>query len=415
MGLNMILTLAGGLAVLLVLAAFVLVKKRTAYLGPVKEELQKEKMWLRRGEYNAAMVKGRQNLELLLKLVAEKNGIQLDNTAQAVANAREEEERQSQSGQKKQKGRKKEKKVMTHHQFNRWLAENGYLDRVAKWEMNQVRLIGNKAVHENYADKDDAWNQYNYLEDILKTVTEKSQNPKKHHERHGDAEKKAEDKKRQKRQGGQKDGSAQNNQNGKKDGNVQKGQKGKKNERAQNSQVERTGKTEKVNQSESQVQKKQKTKQTLVPVETPDKNAAVPAPEIQEQRKKRRRRKKTKKPAESTLQVMQAQETAAPAETEEAVTKSKRRRRRKKKPQAAQSEQLATVQAAEPAPQNVEKAKPEQQPGKIIQAAESTSQPTEEQNPGKKKRRRRRRKPQSAANGRSAANTVVPEDKNETI
>ena len=183
MDLDMALALTGGLAVFGILAAVVLWKNRTAYLGPVKEELQKEKGWLRRGEYNAAMVKGRQNLELLLKLVAEKNGIQLDNTAQAVATAKEEDERRSQNGQKVQKGRGKEKKVMTHQQFYRWLSENGYLDRVARWEMNQVRLIGNKAVHENYADKDDAWNQFNYLEDILKTVTEKSQNPKKHHER----------------------------------------------------------------------------------------------------------------------------------------------------------------------------------------------------------------------------------------
>ena len=53
------------------------------------------------------------------------------------------------------------------------MEENGYLDRVAKWEMNQVRLIGNKAVHENFISKEDAWNQYNYLEDILKLVSEK--------------------------------------------------------------------------------------------------------------------------------------------------------------------------------------------------------------------------------------------------
>ena len=44
-----------------------------AHLAPVKRELKKEKQWLRRGEYNAAMVKGRQNLELFLKLVAEFN------------------------------------------------------------------------------------------------------------------------------------------------------------------------------------------------------------------------------------------------------------------------------------------------------------------------------------------------------
>ena len=41
-----------------------------AFLGEVRRELKKERSWLRRGEYNAAMVKGRQNLELLLKSVA---------------------------------------------------------------------------------------------------------------------------------------------------------------------------------------------------------------------------------------------------------------------------------------------------------------------------------------------------------
>ena len=186
MGLNVILPLVGGLAVAAVLAAVVLMKNRTAYLGPVKEELQKEKAWLRRGEYNAAMVRGRQNLELLLKLVAEKNGIQLDNSAKA----QEEAERQI------QKGRKKTPKVMTYRQFNHWLTENGYLDRVARWEMNQVRMIGNKAVHENYADKDDAWNQFNYLEDVLKTITERSQNPKKPQEKKPQ-EKKPQEKKSQ--------------------------------------------------------------------------------------------------------------------------------------------------------------------------------------------------------------------------
>ena len=172
MGLNVILPLLGGLAVVAVLAVVILMKNRTAYLGPVREELQKEKAWLRRGEYNAAMVRGRQNLELLLKLVAEKNGIRLDNSAKA----QEEAERQNQN-----RG-KKTPQVMTHHQFNRWLSENGYIDRVARWELNQVRVIGNKAVHENYADKDDAWNQFNYLEDVLKTITERSQNPKKRQE-----------------------------------------------------------------------------------------------------------------------------------------------------------------------------------------------------------------------------------------
>ena len=191
MELNVILPLAGGLAVVAILAVVFLVKNRTAYLGPVREELQKEKGWLRRGEYNAAMVKGRQNLELLLKLVAEKNGIQLDNSAKAL----EEAERQIQSG------RKKTLKVMTHRQFNHWLMEHGYIDRVARWEMNQVRMIGNKAVHENHADKDDAWTQLNYLEDVLKTITERSQNPKKRQElskkqEQDDAQKKPQQKKK---------------------------------------------------------------------------------------------------------------------------------------------------------------------------------------------------------------------------
>ena len=186
--LQMVLIAVGVLLVLGIVATIVLVMKRTAYLGPVKEELQKEKLWLRRGEYNAAMVKGRQNLELLLKLVAEKNGIQLDNTAKAQANAREMEERQSQNPRSGKK--QKTKSVMTHKEFNRWMTENGYLDRVARWEMNQVRQIGNKAVHENYSDKDDAWNQFNYLEDILKVVIEKSQSPSKRTERTERAERK---------------------------------------------------------------------------------------------------------------------------------------------------------------------------------------------------------------------------------
>ena len=179
--LQIVLIAVGVLLVLGIAAVVVLMVKRTAYLGPVKEELQKEKAWLRRGEYNAAMVKGRQNLELLLKLVAEKNGIQLDNTAKAQANAREMEERQSQNPRGGRKA--KTKSVMTHKEFNRWLTENGYLDRVARWEMHQVRQIGNKAVHENYSDKEDAWNQFNYLEDILKVITEKSQSPSKRTER----------------------------------------------------------------------------------------------------------------------------------------------------------------------------------------------------------------------------------------
>ncbi len=167
--LNIVLWFAAGAICMALLAAALHYIRRTAYLSPVKRELKKEKQWLRRGEYNAAMVKGRQNLELLFKLVAENNGIHLDNTAQAVANAK--------NGQERGNGRQRKQrrnKVLTHQQFTWWLDENGYLDRVAKWEINEVRLIGNKAVHENFTSKEDAWNQYNYLEDILKIVSEKS-------------------------------------------------------------------------------------------------------------------------------------------------------------------------------------------------------------------------------------------------
>lgn len=83
---------AGMMFSVLLIMAWIFIK-RTAYLSPVKRELKKEKQWLRRGEYNAAMVKGRQNLELLFKVVAANNGIRLDNTAAAQAIARSVQER----------------------------------------------------------------------------------------------------------------------------------------------------------------------------------------------------------------------------------------------------------------------------------------------------------------------------------
>ena len=342
MGLNMILPLVGGLAVLAVSAVVVLVKKRTAYLGPVKEELQKEKMWLRRGEYNAAMVKGRQNLELLLKLVAEKNGIQLDNTAKAQADAREEAERRNQnSGGKNgnRGGRKKEKKVMTHHQFNRWLSENGYLDRVARWEMNQVRIIGNKAVHENYGDKDDAWNQYNYLEDILKTVTEKSQNP-------GKATKRQE----------------------------RKGEERQAQPKVQKAEMKKSG----AKKSQGG-QKKQKAKAAGEPV------------------------KEQKPKKEIPVQTAVAE---APVEQAAADAVKKKRRRRKKKPQNKPSEQAVQNEAVAAevktqAQPTEKKAKQQAQP--TAQKANAANVPAVEKGEGgqtateavKRKRRRRRRKPQN--------------------
>ena len=66
------MTVGFAIAVVLILVIGFFRRKRNmiAHLAPVKRELKKEKQWLRRGEYNAAMVKGRQNLELFLKLVA---------------------------------------------------------------------------------------------------------------------------------------------------------------------------------------------------------------------------------------------------------------------------------------------------------------------------------------------------------
>lgn len=162
----------------LVLGYFLRKRNMTAHLAPVKRELKKEKQWLRRGEYNAAMVKGRQNLELFLKLVAEFNGIELDNSAQAMANAKSGPDGRGQRETYRMNGRKRQR-VMTFQQFGWWLDENGYLDRVGKWELNEIRVIGNKAVHENYVSKEDAWNQYNYMEDVLRIVADRHANRRK--------------------------------------------------------------------------------------------------------------------------------------------------------------------------------------------------------------------------------------------
>lgn len=382
MGLNMILPLAGGLAVLGILVVVVLMKKRTAYLGPVREELQKEKMWLRRGEYNAAMVKGRQNLELLLKLVAEKNGIQLDNTAQAVANARE-EDRQGQKNPGKRGGRKKEKRVMTHHQFNRWLAENGYLDRVAKWEMSQVRLIGNKAVHENYADKEDAWNQYNYLEDILKTVTEKSQNPKKHHERKG-AEKTA--------------------NVAVADTEVQEIKKKRRRRRKKKPQGEVSAEVK------VQAEVKAPAKKTVP-------EAAKATEEDGEAKKKRRRRRKKKPQGEMvTTQAANAQPVqvinSVPEKTVPEKKKTEKKAPEKKAPEKKASEEKTPEQKAP------EKKTPKAKPVAEVERAANTAvaengQTGSVSGEAKKKRRRRRRKPQAKSADGATGTVNVPEDKNE--
>ena len=328
MGLNVILPLLGGLAVVAVLAVVFLMKNRTAYLGPVREELQKEKAWLRRGEYNAAMVRGRQNLELLLKLVAEKNGIRLDNSAKA----QEEAERQNQN-----RG-KKTPQVMTHHQFNRWLSENGYIDRVARWELNQVRVIGNKAVHENYADKDDAWNQFNYLEDVLKTITERSQNPKKRQEQ------------------------------------------AKQQEEKPKQQVEKPKQTESESQDQTPKKKKRRKKKSAQPKQNAPEIKETAAVEVQKP-------KQVKKAQPEKVQQEAPQE-------EQAVEKKKpRRRRRRKKSQNPQNPQVQT-EAVKPA--KSESKKPEPKKAEPKKEPVVTNEGEQKANPHKRRRRRRPRKPQTA-------------------
>ena len=163
--LHMFLLIPAAALVLVVCGMLLFKFRRAAQLGIVRREMKKEKQWLRRGEYNAAMVKGRQNLELLLKIVAELDGIQLDNTAQAVAAARNSGANRRRSGRQK---------VMTNQEYCRYLGDRGWLDRVARWELNQIRILGNRAVHENFSSKEEAWNQYTYLQDILKIVSDKN-------------------------------------------------------------------------------------------------------------------------------------------------------------------------------------------------------------------------------------------------
>ena len=320
---NMILIIVP--AALVVLLAVLIFRKRTAYLEPVKRELKKEKQWLRRGEYNAAMVKGRQNLELLLKLVAEKNGIQLDNTAKAQANAREMEERENQGGRGKYEGtgrRRKSLSVMTHHQFNGWMTENGYLDRVARWEMNQVRIIGNKAVHENYSDKEDAWNQYNYLEDILKTVTEKSQKPGKRPERKRDGGRDGRDNTQKKKSA----------QKGNQDGTGKQKTVVEKEKKEQAAKKEKPVKKEQAAKKEKPVKKEQAAKKEQ-PAQTVAENTGSEQP-----KKRRRRRRPAKKPSEGNGQVVHETESAAVTE----VT----RPQEKKHPQEKKQSQESTAESA---------------------------------------------------------------------
>ena len=368
----------GALAAVAAAAVSIVFWKRqniAAHLSPVRRELKKEKAWLRRGEYNAAMVKGRQNLELLLKLVAEFHGIQLDNTAQAVANAKAGPEKNVFLAHRRQ-GRRV-KKVMTHQQFGWWLDANGYLDRVGKWELNEIRLIGNKAVHENYASKEDAWSQYNYLEDVFKLISEKNAG----HER------KAADAAEKKRNEGAASCEAKKQTVPAAKKETQKN-KTKKKEAKQKEPA-------KPEQPEAGKAKQKKKKQKTAAKQESVKNQE--APKKQETAKKQEP-PKSQEPAEKKLEEKKQEEKKQAEQAPVKLSASAKRRARRKRAKArqAQAQQTAASQEKEA------RKEPAGQAKKKADAAADRPQEKPEAVSGAKKRRRPRRrkpKPQAAGNG----------------
>ena len=370
----------GALAALALAAASGFFWKRkniAAHLSPVRRELKKEKAWLRRGEYNAAMVKGRQNLELLLKLVAEFHGIQLDNTAQAVANAKAGPEKNVFLAHRRQ-GRRV-KKVMTHQQFGWWLDANGYLDRVGKWELNEIRLIGNKAVHENYASKEDAWSQYNYLEDVFKLISEKNAG---HERKAADAAEKKRNEgaasceaKKQTVPAAKKE--TQKNKTKKKEAKQKEPAKPEQPEAGKAKQKKKKQKTaakQEAPKSQEPAEKKQEEKKQE------EKKQAEQAPvKLSASAKRRARRKRAK------ARQAQAQQAAASQEKE---ARKEPAGQAKKKADAAASEPKKKADAAADKPE------------KKTEAADRPQEKTEAAGAKKRRRPRRRKpKPQAAGNG----------------
>lgn len=376
----------GALAAVAAAAVSIVFWKRqniAAHLSPVRRELKKEKAWLRRGEYNAAMVKGRQNLELLLKLVAEFHGIQLDNTAQAVANAKAGPEKNVFLAHRRQ-GRRV-KKVMTHQQFGWWLDANGYLDRVGKWELNEIRLIGNKAVHENYASKEDAWSQYNYLEDVFKLISEKNAG----HER------KAADAAEKKRNEGAASGEAKKQTVPAAKKETQKN-KTKKKEAKQKEPA-------KPEQPEAGKAKQKKKKQKTAAKQEAVKNQE--APKKQETAKKQEP-PKSQEPAEKKLEEKKQEEKKQAEQAPVKLSASAKRRARRKRAKArqAQAQQAAASQETEarkePAGQVKKKADAAASEPKKKAEADRPQEKTEAAGAKKRRRPRRRKpKPQAAGNG----------------
>ena len=384
----------GALAALALAAASGFFWKRkniAAHLSPVRRELKKEKAWLRRGEYNAAMVKGRQNLELLLKLVAEFHGIQLDNTAQAVANAKAGPEKNVFLAHRRQ-GRRV-KKVMTHQQFGWWLDANGYLDRVGKWELNEIRLIGNKAVHENYASKEDAWSQYNYLEDVFKLISEKNAG----HER------KAADAAEKKRNEGAASCEAKKQTVPAAKKETQKN-KTKKKEAKQKEPA-------KPEQPEAGKAKQKKKKQKTAAKQEAVKNQE--APKKQETAKKQEP-PKSQEPAEKKLEEKKQEEKKQAEQAPVKLSASAKRRARRKRAKArqAQAQQAAASQETEARKEPAGQAKKKADAAadkldKKTEAAADRPQEKPEAAGAKKRRRPRRRKPKPQAAGNGGVNEAA--------
>ena len=373
----------------LVLGYFLRKRDMTAHLAPVKRELKKEKQWLRRGEYNAAMVKGRQNLELFLKLVAEFNGIELDNSAQAMANAKSGPDGRGQRETYRMNGRKRQR-VMTFQQFGWWLDENGYLDRVGKWELNEIRVIGNKAVHENYVSKEDAWNQYNYMEDVLRIVADRHANRRKQRGPavkksqtgcHGASVKKtsvAQMKGRgqgQSKSGGQSQaGKSQAKNSGQ--GHARKREGGKQTSGGNARQDAKVSGNQRVVQKtegkKTAEQKSTENKQTLRKPQNGSNGKAAGKNETSERTQQKREVKTAVNKAQQSREVKIIEKTAENAQPEKLSSSAKRRQRRKRA-KAAREQAEAAGMVHEAAPQS-KAAKPTE---KIAKPTEKTVKPTE--------------------------------------
>ena len=346
----------------LVLGYFLRKRDMTAHLAPVKRELKKEKQWLRRGEYNAAMVKGRQNLELFLKLVAEFNGIELDNSAQAMANAKSGPDGRGQRETYRMNGRKRQR-VMTFQQFGWWLDENGYLDRVGKWELNEIRVIGNKAVHENYVSKEDAWNQYNYMEDVLRIVADRHANRRK---QRGPAVKKS--------QAGCHGASV------KKTSGAQV--KGRGQGQSKSGGQSQAGKSQAKNSGQGHAQKREGGKQTSSGKARPDAKVSGNQRVVQKTEGKKTAEQKSTENKQTLRKPQNGSnvKAAGKTETSEKLSSSAKRRQRRKRAKAVREEAEAAGIVRETAPQS-KAAKPIEKAAKPIEKAakptEKTAKPAE--------------------------------------